>query len=53
MLSKRAGPDQMVLVPGFAVDGKRGLVLVRNDLEHELLESLGQSGDPAAREGKK
>ena len=49
LLSDRAGPDQVVLVPGFAVDGERGFVLVRDDFELVLREFLGQSVDPAMR----
>ena len=41
--------NQMVLVPRLTVDGQRGLVFVRNDLERILLESLGEVVDPTAK----
>ena len=47
--SDRGVADQMVLVPRFAVDGQRGLVVVRDDFEHALFESLGEVVDPTAR----
>ena len=37
----RGVANQVVLVPGLAVDRQRGLVFVRNDLERTLLEFLG------------
>lgn len=49
VVSKCSGANQMVLVPRLTVDRQRGLMLVRNDLQHRLLKLVGKVIDPAAR----